>query len=258
MLSSLLFTWSIGIFASIGGTIKNKVDDVLGCKSPLTGVLELWRNVDNYYQLADSILCSSLCQCLMYSEVFDEFQYDFLTSETYQTIVRTDHESRPVLEENQRKFNFQSCSDEARQVAYDVYISNPNNTKQYIKPDHFADYWKGIEERFECVGWCNLNYTSMFDLQNHIMGKYVFSDVNRGVVKYPGCLYKLTHWIPSLIGAIGGCLIFAAFVQSINWFVAFALVYKPFEEPGNNKIDFNKKPKISEENQMIDNRPKHI
>lgn len=180
----------------------------------------------------------------MYLEIYDQFKYDYLTQDNSDSLEKVDLSNMPSKQEDREQFSFQSCSDDARQIAYDMYMSNPDNNQNYIKQDHFADYWKSIEERFECVGWCNLKYTSVFDLKEHVMGKYVFSNVNRGVVKYPGCLYMLTNWLPSLIGAIGGCLVFAAFVQSVNWFVAFTLLHKPLDDdPSSEKIEDNNKKK---------------
>lgn len=56
------------------------------------------------------------------------------------------------------------------------------------------------------------------------MTKYIFSDINRGVPLYPGCLNRLINWIPSLVGAVGACLITSAFLQIINLLFIFKLI----------------------------------
>ena len=56
------------------------------------------------------------------------------------------------------------------------------------------------------------------------MVKYVFSDVNRGVVDYPGCLNRLVNWIPSLVAVVGALLITCGFVQIINLIFTFLLL----------------------------------
>ena len=45
-----------------------------------------------------------------------------------------------------------------------------------------------------------------------------------------GCLNRLVNWLPRLILAVGCCLIFAAFIQSLNMAFAIGLMAKPFDE----------------------------
>ena len=65
---------------------------------------------------------------------------------------------------------------------------------------------------------------NIFSISNETMIKYIFSDFNRGVPLYPGCLNKLINWIPSLIGAIGACLITSAIIQIVGLIFALKLM----------------------------------
>ena len=111
-----------------------------------------------------------------------------------------------------------------------LYKSNPNNTAHEIDQEKFAKYWKGIEERFNCTGWCKTSFINPITQQKQKMLNFVFSDINKGIPKYPGCLNRLVNWLPRLILAVGCCLIFAAFIQSLNMAFAIGLMAKPFDE----------------------------
>ena len=125
--------------------------------------------------------------------------------------------------------SFQDCP-EAKMEVDRLYKSNPNNTAHEIDQEKFAKYWKGIEERFNCTGWCKTSFINPITQQKQKMLNFVFSDINKGIPKYPGCLNRLVNWLPRLILAVGCCLIFAAFIQSLNMAFAIGLMAKPFDE----------------------------
>ena len=223
---SLLFSWSIGIFASIGGTIYHRKNGLLGCDTELTGVLEMWKNVDEYFIYANSVFCSPLCNCYISDTVETQFQRNKWTHsiytdtiQHYKNITSTD----PII-------SFQDCPEAAKMEVDRLYKSNPNNTAHEIDQEKFAKYWKGIEERFNCTGWCKTSFINPITQQKQKMLNFVFSDINKGIPKYPGCLNRLVNWLPRLILAVGCCLIFAAFIQSLNMAFAIGLMAKPFDE----------------------------
>lgn len=126
--------------------------------------------------------------------------------------------------------SFQDCPEAAKMEVDRLYKSNPNNTAHEIDQEKFAKYWKGIEERFNCTGWCKTSFINPITQQKQKMLNFVFSDINKGIPKYPGCLNRLVNWLPRLILAVGCCLIFAAFIQSLNMAFAIGLMAKPFDE----------------------------
>ena len=48
------------------------------------------------------------------------------------------------------------------------------------------------------------------------MIKYVFSDINKGIVKYPGCLNRIVNWISSLVAVVGALLITCGVIQIVT------------------------------------------
>ena len=225
-LISLLFSWSIGIFASIGGTIYHRKNGLLGCDTELTGVLEMWKNVDEYFIYANSVFCSPLCPCDISEPIQKQFERNKWTNPTYsKTIGKHAMSFQP-----NKVTRFQDCPEYAKNEVDKLYKSNPNNTAHEINQEKFAKYWKGIEKRFNCTGWCKTSFVNPITLQKQKMLNFVFSDVNNGVPKYPGCLNRLVNWLPRLILAVGCCLIFAAFIQTLNMIFAIGLMSKPMEE----------------------------
>lgn len=196
----------------------------------------MWKSVDDYFRLVNSVYCNrELCRCkLTKPGVMKQFErHRFISSD------ELDFLDQPSSQEEE--FNFNNCPDSAKREVERLYMSNPNNTNHYIKPDKFFDYWRGIEKRFKCTGWCQTTYTNIYTLKKEHMFKYTFSDLNRGPVRYPGCLNVLVNWLPGLIGAVGGCLIVAAFLQTLNMLFAIGLLSQPLDdtELNSKKIENN-------------------
>ena len=122
-----------------------------------------------------------------------------------------------IDEDNDYYFNIGNCSTSALQSIQEIYQSNPNNTHIRIKNfNKFHKYWKEIERRFKCSGWCRTKYTNPYTLQNDTMIKYIFRNINKGVVEYPGCLNRLINWIPSMVAVVGAVLITCGILQIVN------------------------------------------
>lgn len=219
LILSILYSLAIGIFCSLGGTIYHKKEHVIGCETELTGILKLWENIDEYFIYANSLMCTDLCVCELYKDVEEDFINNYFAGEYYKNNWKF------IISSEKNKFNIKNCSKEMLDSIKKLYNSNPNNTKIHITNlNNFYNYWEGIEKRFKCTGWCRTRYTNRYTLRNETMIKYIFSDFNRGVPLYPGCLNKLINWIPSLIGAIGACLITSAIIQIVGLIFALKLM----------------------------------
>ncbi len=179
--------------------------------------------MDEYLILAHSVVCSPLCKCYVNSNLQNEMRTNFFIKETYQ------HLSQYMNNENdenyEKDFNIEKCPESILESIQEIYQSNPNNTHTRItKFNKFNKYWKKIEKRFKCSGWCRTKYTNPYTLQNDTMIKYIFSDINKGIVDYPGCLNRLINWIPSLVAVVGALLITCGVVQIVNMLVTLKLM----------------------------------
>ena len=226
---SSLFTWSIGIFSCIGGTIYNKKYHQLGCKSELTGVLEMYNNIDNYFIYADSLLCSEQCKCKFTESIRDLYLNNIYSPGSYSTFNSWNIIYKKITEKGY--FNFwENCSISVKEEVRNRYLESKNSLSYRINYEKFAKYWKNIEEKFNCTGWCQTNYIDPYTLKEKQMLKFIFSDINSGIPKYPGCINRLTNWLPSMVGATGGCLIVCAFVESI---VVFLVIFSKSDNNDN-------------------------
>ena len=163
--------------------------------------------------LAHSVLCSPLCHCYANYSLKEQMEINFFTKETFS------HLSNYItFTDDEQAFNINNCKNGIETIR-EIYQSNPNNTNSHIRIKNFKrfrEYWKRIENRLKCTGWCITKYTNPFTLQNDTMIKYVFSDINKGIVKYPGCLNRIVNWIPSLVAVVGALLITCGVIQIVT------------------------------------------
>ena len=220
---SVFFSLGIGIFNAIGGIVYHKKNNILSCDSDLTGVLKLFENIDDYMILSHSVLCSPICPCNMSVDVRDDYYRGFFFSDLF---------SHFDLKTNEAGSNIDGCPDGILQTIQNLYESNPNNTKgvHITNYKEFNKYWKKIEKKYKCSGWCRTKFNNPFTMYNDTMGKYVFSDISRGIPEYLGCINRFLNYIPALVGSVGALLITIAFIQSITFISAFKLFQKGDDE----------------------------
>jgi hypothetical protein len=65
--------------------------------------------------------------------------------------------------------------------------------------------------------------------------KYLFSGINRGIVKHPGCLNKMLDWIQPRLLAIGLVEFFAACVMVLTLILGICLICKNPKNAATNK-----------------------
>ena len=217
---SFLYALAVGIFNSIGGIIFDKHSNkLIGCDTPLSGILKLFENIDEYMILSHSLFCSNLCQCSLSRDLSNRFTGDYFYKEIYHNLEVNSNEGNTL-------FNIQNCTDGSLDIIQKMYKTNPNNTYgiHITDFDQFHKYWKKMESRFKCTGWCRTKYINIFTLNNDTMIKYVFSNLNQGTVQYPGCLNRIINYIPYLVGTIGALLIVIGVLQVVSLIFASYLM----------------------------------
>lgn len=137
--------------------------------------------------------------------------------------------------------NFQGCSPNVSANYMDMAIaSNPvafNNTS--IDYNLFYSAFAQIENKFYCNGWCETTYTDLLNRPRN-MYKYMFSDINRGIPTYMGCMNKILSWLPGVLNLYGAAIIIGVIIMIFVWILAISLCYG---EDSKEKVDENKNEK---------------
>ena len=221
---SLVFTWTIGITASVGAVVHNKINGMLRCDTALEGILEMWDNIDRYLQFADSLHCSPQCPCYMTDATRKAFQMNSKALEIYNIWEVYTKNYGDNGRDKTYEFSLDDCPQDIKDEIVTRYIEDKSSMGKWIKPDVFATYWSRIEEKFNCAGWCVTTYVDKYSMQEKTMYKYVFSDINRGVVTNLGCLHQIVDWIPVYVGWFAGCVVCGAFLQTATFAFNVVLV----------------------------------
>jgi hypothetical protein len=178
MLLSILMSLAIGILAIIAGSSKNLLNNYIanypniqyGCNAKISGILEVWKNMDTYLINVDRALCSVDCPCKITNK--KPFELNNNSTTAYSTWTISDQVFAATA--------FQNCSAAVQaNVLTATAAQNPSFPINQFNYFEFADYMSRIEREFNCVGWCNVVYTSNVATVPITFSKYLFSDINR-------------------------------------------------------------------------------
>lgn len=210
---SIILGLSISIVALVAGAIsKNDLTNV--CKKEYKGIFSHFRELDELIALADEKLCSDDCPCI----ITNYTAYEDIT-EFYNKNSDYQRDSKIVYLDNpdNRTKNFNDCMADIKDDVTTSFTSG-NGKRRYfgnIKIDYFTEFWGRIEKKFHCNGWCQVDYVSKLGKRKQI--KYVFSDVNGGVVQNRGCMHRLADWLPKVINTFGSVLLIVSVIMMVNF-----------------------------------------
>ena len=213
-LIAIIFVLFVCNFSLICATIKEN-NETKNCIKDLKGFFSQFLILDKYFQNIDSILCSNECPCV----ISNRNVYDTLNNEEINKISFNEEISDNDI------IRFQQCNYSIQDNINKEFTGNSKvkDKLKEIKIDKFYKYWKNIEEKFECVGWCNLNYDNS-DNKNRIMKKYLFSDINKGIVN-DSCMKKVTKYISKMIKIFGVLLYISWFLMVASYIFGFILCF---------------------------------
>lgn len=219
LIITMIFSYAIGIFAIVAAAMKGKITKAIGCDTKSTGLLNLWTGIDDYFKLAHSLVCSPMCPCPLSSSLKEEYEsnrfaYSFLDQ------INSEYD---VTNTSYNEFNIENCPNNAQLLIQNMYNNNPNTTMKNIDFSKFNKYFKRVEKRFECSGWCTTSYTNIFNLKKQKMYKYVFSDFNKGVPNYPGCLMRILSFLYIFSSILGAFLLLCGVLCTISLINIFFL-----------------------------------
>ena len=230
-----LFIFISGIIIIVSGNIsKNQLTKT--CQKDLNGIFKHFLLLDDYFKLIDNYLCSDECPCYFNKnstyEKFKNPQLNNVSSELIDSINFNKNVNLIENNNNNYEFNFNNCSEKVKEKAFYKFILQKDDNRKYfenIDNEKFFKFWRKIENKFKCSGWCNTPYNNhninLDELENNdendnnnkrYIIKYLFSDINKGIVSNIGCMNKLTDWLPKYIYAFGSLLIISSIVIGIT------------------------------------------
>jgi hypothetical protein len=216
------------------------VKNYTGCNTQYKGLLKYWRSIDKYIIEADKILCSKECICKTNNKIKELFNNDPISKNIYKSYYFTDV--------NSDKLKVQDCETQIQSLYDQKYLSYYNVE---IEGNRFNKFWRKIEEKFECSGFCQTNY-QVYDLKNQEeeelinysgqipLVKYIFSDFSKGPVKHKGCFKLLVNWIIKFLLSFGIIGLASGLLQLIILLFQISLLFEMFnsvhdEYENNNK-----------------------
>jgi hypothetical protein len=222
LLLSTLASWGTAVISIMGGRIKHKHNGSLGCQTELTGVLQIFENIDIYLMYVNSLFCGANCKCKI-SNDSSIIENIFLNDEIYKEFKNDDNREKNDI------VKFQDCDKLIRNEARNRYLEHPKAAKYPIDTEKFQKYFKKLEKRFKCTGWCKTAYKDPYTLDNRYIVKYLFSDVvENGLPHHIGCMNKISSWLPHYVMTIGIFMLIASFFETICLLISTLLL-------GNNE-----------------------
>ena len=232
LLLSTLASWGTAVISIMGGRIKHKNNGKLGCQTELTGVLQIFENIDIYLMYVNSLLCGANCKCKIkndndeYVIKIDENDKVFLNNEFNKEF--TSDQKYIYFTKDGKANQFQDCKQLIKDEARNRYLEHPKAAKYPIDTKKFQKYYKKLEKRFKCTGWCKTAYKDPYTLDIRYIVKYLFSDINNGLPHHIGCMNKISSWLPHYVMTIGIFMLIASFFETICLLISTLLL-------GNNE-----------------------
>ena len=232
LLFSTLASWGTAVISIMEGRIKHKHHGILGCQTELTGVLQIFENIDIYLMYVNSLFCGPKCECTLDGNNFQDYEsYIFLNEELYKEIKTG----------NGKSMKFQSCDDSIKEEARNRYLEHPKAAKYPIDTEKFHKYYKKLEKKFKCTGWCKTAYKDPYLMNNRYILKYLFSDVNKGLPHHIGCMNKISSWLPHFVMSTGILMLIASFFETICLIISTMLLGNNddnnYDEPNDRNDD---------------------
>lgn len=232
---SMCFNFAIGCLVIAAGSI-GYIPLTYGCDAKISGMLEIWQNMDTYLHNVDQALCSKECPCAFDGAygLSDDHKY----ANVYKSWVISNDSFGPI--------SFANCTGEVKTKVYEkTKKENPNfDPDNSFLVNQFSDYMGMIENKFKCVGWCSTSYKIQTSTQSNNneananttnvtntnskgeetqMIKYLFSNINNGIPQHFGCVDQVISWLPQYLLSNGSCTLVQAAFQIVIFVLCIML-----------------------------------
>jgi hypothetical protein len=224
-LAASIYVLFVSIFSLIGAQrYRNEKTDL--CEEQLSGFFSHFLVLDDYFHIVDNFLCSESCECVFSNKsAYQEFSTINIANPEPQIVsdqwqYMKNHVIYNKKGNKTRAYSFSQCSDDIQALAKSYFIDEiiAKNNTDVFEINNFYNYWKRIEEKFKCTGWCNNKYLDTNN-EERIVAKYLFSNIDGGIVKNRGCMKLLSSWLTKIINGFGSTLLCAGF------FMLFPLIF---------------------------------
>ena len=228
-----VFSMFVSIFVLVGAYARtNELTEK--CIIPNKNFFKQFFYLDEYFFFKESnnLLCSSDCHCFLTDNTIDEFlfKYDEEDSNEFEeTFADLNYNN-----EDKKIIKTQDCN-------FDQIVSSLSNTNYRSKfgEENIKDikklmnFWGKIEKKFHCTGWCEKSYYLNGTKKYYL--KYLFSDVNNGLVKNIGCMKPYRNWVQKMLRAFGGMMLIDSFLQLICLIFGVSLFLGFYSENSSNE-----------------------
>ena len=229
---SSLLCISIGIFDLVGSVAYNN-ELTQSCSEDYSGFFKTFRYMDSYFKVADQLLCSNECPCKFNKiKAYDDFKYGD-NGKYY------DYFKSFSIDNDNGAINFNECSFMSKATVFGKI--NTDESIKEIGELNFDDFYKfgvyygRIEKQFKCTAWCKKSYYDEYTKENKKFYKYIFSDVNEGVVRNVGCMNLFRVWLVRFLKAYGSLILIDGVFQVFLFVIG--ILYLLSQDENNVKED---------------------
>ena len=181
-------------FLTYPNIIKNNSD--LNCQTiELSGILKNFQKFENIFYDINEYLCSNECPC----------------------------------PENEN-MKFQKCQDIIKKKVFNESTINKNFVDFNYKK--FMAYWEKVENKFKCVGFCNVTYDNYEENNITNISKYLFSN-NQNKIENYGCLFPLSNWLNKMILSFVSIMIVNIILSAVCIYICIAILFDKVFEGSN-------------------------
>lgn len=230
----LILSAFFAIFCLVNASTK-AVLDRYGCETNDDDLKETYDNYDSYLSEVDIILCSKDCVCSLYNKnLFTQEQIYRESKSSSDYEANGDYSidkslSIWVYENNSiNPISFTNCTDQAQDKARNEFLDNTTSDMNKDDIKDFESWYSLLEGFFNCVGICETKYRD--DGENRRINKYLFTDINRGVPEYYGCVYSLAEWVPDKLLAFGLASVGVFLIEIFIIWMTCTILFKQEEE----------------------------
>ena len=245
-LAASIYVLFVSIFSLIAAQrYRNEKTDL--CEEQLSGFFSNFLVLDDYFHIVDNFLCSESCECVFSNKsAYQEFSTINIANPEPQIVSDQWKYMKNYVIYNKkgdktRAYSFSQCSEDIQALAKSYFIDEiiAKNNTDVFEINNFYNYWKRIEEKFKCTGWCNNKYLDINN-EERIVAKYLFSNIDGGIVKNRGCMKLLSSWLTKIINGFGSTLLCAGFFMLFPLIFSICLYfgyYNYYDEDYNSEKD---------------------